>query len=207
VTEDNQDEALFWTQEGAGGSLGVALSLALDGEVLEASPAEPSSFRISYQAKTGGERVVAREADYHAPDDDEADSDEDDDVSLREEGLVEDDQVEIAPQPWDEDDARWLPRELEEELSFPLREDRSGVALSGVEIEVLAAPSEGSRDPTRYNVTIVGRVEDPPLLLARARWRRYVRTFEEDWIPAEVGEALSEVTRLSRFEVTQWKAE
>jgi hypothetical protein len=34
-----------------------------------------------------------------------------------------------------------------------------------------------------------------------------VRTFEEDWIPAEVGEALSEVTRLSRFEVTQWKAE
>jgi len=207
VTEENQDEALFWTQEGAGGSRGIALSLALDGEALEAAPFAASHFRITFQAKAGGERVAAREADYHAPADDEADRDGDDDVSLHEEGLVEDDRIQIAPQPWDEDDARWLPKELEEELRFHLREDRSGVALSGVEIEVLAAPPEGSRDPARYSVIIIGRVEDPPLLLARARWRRYVRTFEEDWIPAEVGEALSEVARLSRFAVTQWKAE
>jgi GNAT superfamily N-acetyltransferase len=207
VTEENQDEALFWTQEGAGGSLGVALSLALDGEVLEAAPFEASNFRISFQAQAGGERIVARDADYRAPNDDEAGNGEDDDVSLHEEGLIEADRVHVAPQPWDEDDARWLPKELEEELSFHLREDRSGVALSGVEIEVLAAPSEGSRVPVRYRVTVVGRVEDPPLLLARARWRRYLRTFEEDWMPAEVGEALSEVARLSRFALTQWPAE
>jgi GNAT superfamily N-acetyltransferase len=207
VTEENQDEALFWTQEGAGGSLGVALSLALDGEVLEAPPFGASKFRISFQAKAGGERIAAREADYHAPADDEADRDEDHDVSLHEEGLVEDDRVHVTPQPWDEDDAQWLPKELEEELSFHLREDRSGVALSGVEIEVLAAPSEGSRDPARYSVTIAGRVEAPALLLARARWRRYMRTFEEDWMAAEVGEALSGAARLSRFAITQWKAE
>jgi hypothetical protein len=77
----------------------------------------------------------------------------------------------------------------------------------GVEIEVRAAPSEGSREPARYGVTIVGRAEDPPLLLARARWRRYLRIFEEDWVPVEVGEALSEAARLSRFAVTQWRAE
>jgi hypothetical protein len=207
VTEENQDEGLLWTQEGAGGSLGVALSLALDGEVFEAPPFEALSFRITFQAKTGGERIVAREADYHAPDDDGADSDEDDDVSLHEEGLVEDDRVHVAPQPWDEDDAQWLPRELEEELSFHLREDRSGVALSAVEIEALAEPSEGSRDPARYGVTIVGRVANPPLLLARARWRRYVRTFEEDWTPLDVGQALSETARLSRFAVTRWQAD
>jgi hypothetical protein len=141
------------------------------------------------------------------PDEAEADSDEDDDVSLHEEGLVEDARVHVAPQPWEEDDAKWLPRELEEELSFHLREDRSGVALSAVEIEVLAQPSEGSRAPARYGVTVVGRVEDPPLLLARARWRRYVRTFEEDWSPRDVGQALSEAARLSRFAVTRWQAE
>jgi hypothetical protein len=94
-----------------------------------------------------------------------------------------------------------------QELSFHLREDRSGVALSGVEIEVFAAPSEGSRDPARYRVTIAGRVEAPPPLLARARWRRYMRTFEEEWMPAEVAEALSEAARLSRFAITQWRAE
>jgi hypothetical protein len=64
---------------------------------------------------------------------------------------------------------------------------------------VLEQPSEGSRAPARYGVTIIGRVEDPPLLMARARWRRYVRTFEEDWSPREVGQALSEAARLSRF--------
>jgi GNAT superfamily N-acetyltransferase len=207
VTEESQDEALFRTQEGAGGSLGVALSLALDGELLEAPPFGASTFRIGFQAKAGGERMVAREADYHAPADDEADSDEDDDVSLHEEGLVEDDRVHVTPQPWDEDDARWLPKELEEELRFHLRQDRSGVALSGVEIDVLAAPLEGSREPARYGVTIAGRVEAPPLLQARARWRRYLRTFEEDWMPAEVAEALSEAARLSRLAVTPWKAE
>jgi GNAT superfamily N-acetyltransferase len=207
VTEENQDEAVLWTEEGAGGCLGVALSLALDGEVLEAPSFEASKFRITFQAEAGGERIVAREADYRAPDEAEADSDEDDDVSLHEEGLVEDARVHVAPQPWEEDDAKWLPRELEEELSFHLREDRSGVALSAVEIEVLAQPSEGSRAPARYGVTIVGRVEDPPLLLARARWRRYVRTFEEDWSPRDVGQALSEAARLSRFAVTRWQAE
>jgi GNAT superfamily N-acetyltransferase len=207
VTEENQDEAVLWTEEGAGGCLGVALSLALDGEVLEAPSFEASKFRITFQAEAGGERIVAREADYRAPDEAEADSDEDDDVSLHEEGLVEDARVHVAPQPWKEDDAKWLPRELEEELSFHLREDRSGVALSAVEIEVLAQPSEGSRAPARYGVTIVGRVEDPPLLLARARWRRYVRTFEEDWSPRDVGQALSEAARLSRFAVTRWQAE
>lgn len=207
VTEETEDEALLWTQEGAGGSLGVVLSLALDGEVLEAPPFEPASFRITLRATAGGERSIAREAEYRAPDNDGADGDEDDDVSPHEEGLVEDDRVQIAPQPWDEDDVRWLPRELEEELRFHLREDRSGVALSGVEIEVLAAPSEGSRDPARYGVTLVGRVADPPLLVARARWRRCMRTFEEDWTPVEVGEALSEASWLSRFAVTEWKAE
>lgn len=207
VTEVNQDEALLWTEEGAGGSLAVALSLALDGEVVEAPPFGASSFRITFQAIAGGERVIAREADFRAPADDEADRDVDDDVSLHEEGLVEDDRVHVTAPPWDEDDRRWLPRELKEELSFQLREDRSGVALSDVEIEVLAAPSEGSRDPARYSVTIVGDVEDPPLLVARARWRRYLRTFKEDWVPAEVGEALLEVAQLTRFAVTEWKVE
>ena len=207
VTEESEEESLFWTQEGAGGSLGIALSLALDGEVLEAPPFEASSFRISFQAQAGGDRIDALEADYRAPDDNEANGDEDADVSLDEEGLVEDDRVHIAPQPWEEEDARWLPRELEEELRFHLREDRSGLALAGVELEVLAAPSEGSRDPARYGVTIVGRVADPPLLLARARWRRYLRTFEEDWTPVEIGEAVSEAARLSRFAFTRWKAE
>jgi hypothetical protein len=207
VTEENQDEALFWTQESAGGSLGIALSLALDGEVFEAPPFEPSKFRITFQADAGGERIVARDADYHAPDDDEADSDEDDDVSLHEEGLVEDDRVRVAPHPWDEDDARWIPRELEEELSFHLREDRSGVALSGVEINALAAPTEGSVAPARYRVTLRGRLEDPRLLLARARWRRYLRTFDEDWTPLDAGQALFEIARLSRFAATQWQAE
>jgi hypothetical protein len=207
VTEEKEDEALLWTQEGAGGSLGVALSLALDGEVLEAPPFEPTTFRITLRATAGGERSIAREAEYRAPDNDAADSDEYDDLSLHEEGLVEDDRVQVAPQPWDEDDVRSLPRELEEELRFHLREDRSGVALSGVEVEVLAAPAEGSRDPARYGVALVGRVADPPLLVARARWRRYMRTFEEDWTPVEVGEALSEAAWLSRFAVTDWKAE
>jgi GNAT superfamily N-acetyltransferase len=206
VTEEKEDEALLWTKEGAGGSLGAALSLALDGEMLEAPPFEASSFRIGFQANAGGERVVAREAIYHAPEDDDADRDEDADVSLHEEALVEDDRVQIAPQPWEEDDARWLPRELEEELRFHLREDRSGVALSGVDIEVLAEPVEGSRDPARYGVTIVGGVQDPPLLLARTRWRRYLRTFEEHWTPTDVVQALSEAARLSRFAVTDWKA-
>jgi hypothetical protein len=207
VTEEKEDEALLWTQEGAGGSLGVALSLALDGEVLEAPPFEPARFRIALCATAGGERSIAREAEYRAPDNDGADSDEDDDVSRHEEGLVEDDRAHIAPQPWDEDDVRWLPRELEEELRFHLREDRSGVALSAVEIELVAAPSEGSHDPARYGVFLVGRVADPPLLVARARWRRYMRTFEEDWTPVEVGGALSEAAWLSRFVVTDSKAE
>jgi hypothetical protein len=70
---------------------------------------------------------------------------------------------------------------------------------------VLAAPSEGSRAPARYGVTLLGRVANPRLLVARARWRRYMRTFEEDWTPVEVGEALSEAAWLSRFAVTDWK--
>jgi hypothetical protein len=72
---------------------------------------------------------------------------------------------------------------------------------------VLAAPSEGSRDLARYGVTLFGRVADPPLLVARARWRRYIRTFEEKWTPVDVGEALSEAAWLSRFAFTDWKAE
>lgn len=209
VTEENEDDALFWTQDGAGGSLGIALSLALDGEGFEEPAFQPSAFRITFQARTGGTRIVAREADYHERrgGEDDEDAEEDDDVSLEEEGLVEGDRVDVAPSPWEEDDERWLPKELEEELRFHLREERSGVALSGVEIEVLAAPVEGSVESARYGVTILGRLEDPPLLLARARWRRYLRTFDEDWTPSDVGCVLFEAARLSRFAVDHWRAE
>jgi hypothetical protein len=66
VTEENEDEALLWTQEAAGASLGGALSLALDGEVLEAPPFEPASFRITLRATAGGERSISRKAEYRA---------------------------------------------------------------------------------------------------------------------------------------------
>lgn len=81
VTEEKEAEALFWTQDVAGGSLGIALSLALDGEGFEEPAFQPSAFRITFHARTGGERIVAREMDYHERSGGEdEDADEDDDV-------------------------------------------------------------------------------------------------------------------------------
>ncbi len=192
---EENEESFTWTMEGEGGGLGITLGLAMD-NALEGEDARLASGSFHFEAEfvAGGEEVVPVSTE---PDDDS----DGDDLEDHEEGRPEEDRALVQPYAWDEEDAEWLPRELEDATRFQLQRARSGIELRTLAIETLAPPVSGHSEPARFRVTFEGKVVDPVVLALRARWRHYLRHFERDWEPETVAEAITETVWSSRFRI------
>jgi len=192
----NEMTAFEWTFNGEGGSLACAMSLAMDHAL---PPTYASIFsRRPIEAEIvlsdGSAHVEPRGVDGLEEVDDEA-------LAVGIEGERESDIVHYPAEAWNDDDGSWLPREVESELGHWLEPDRSGLAISKLALVDAELPAPGETAAARFRVVLRADIERPELFELRARYRRYLRTFDSSWDDAGIGSAVREIARLKYVKI------
>jgi GNAT superfamily N-acetyltransferase len=193
------DEDDRWTKmsERPAGELASNLEFALEGE---STPQRLAAGRFTAHVRTRLERCGPAP---HVRSVDAPEGEINDEKLYEQEGTPEADVRELDPddQRWDEDDAEYQLDWLEQRIRFQLAHERSGIVVDQMQQNVIQRVVAGSDQPATVEWTIQGNVEDPGLLEMRAVWRRFLATFDAEWEPSTLTEAIAEIVRDSDYAV------